>query len=357
MPPYSIFPAQLALQSFLPPPPAQKIGFYCPQCLSVAACVSEPVKRYGSSEQPVLPAALSFLHAKYDTLLCPDTSLDILPGGKIRYTRPQQGSSDYDREFYDKHRSGVDGVFETRVPPSRGSSPYCLSGSPITENLPFMLNVCPRAEIGQFTMPPWSGDAPASGSLPHANGVNVPELDSEQFVISRDEHRLNSVTFVREIVRTILNRDNRLCLGALSELPKHGEPFEYGGNTRICDLLESVRKAVNPDPDSPVMLDTVLLPRRLFSMLAPVEGHEDSVPTRSSEADCPPMLGLGHESIPDSTPYAISSAHGPTFIDGPTTITCTEYEFVVNRYSGVVLLPASDPAMPYGFEIAVKAAS
>ncbi len=163
--------------------------------------------------------------------------------------------------------------------------------------------------------------------------------------------------FVDDVVETIWDHENEFCLKALSGLPRHGDTLECRDDVGLGDLLERVRIMANPDPDSPVQLDTVFMPRELFSRSAPDGHYMNAMKAQPRAPGGLSMSGLGHRLIPENTLYVISSARGPTFINGPTTIACTESKLVVWRYSSVVSPPCGDPAVPLGFRIDVKSVS
>ena len=314
--------------------------------------------RYESTPQQVLPKALSFLYAHYDALLCPGTSLAIMPDLTIHHTRSQQGSPDYGRGFYDKIRAGDMNIFETRVPPPQGSGQYYLSASLVITHLPFGLPIIHRKTIDPFTTSFLPCDTPTSEASSSADCVDVPEpLPSHTDISRKCVGRYDLTGFVEEIVDPIWEDENEFCLKELSGLPRHEGALEYRDDMGLGDLLEHIRIMANPDPDSPVKLDTVFMPGELFSKSAPDEHHVNTAMVKSSAPGCPSMFGMGHRLVPENTLYVISSACGPRFINGPTTITCTESNFGVLRYSSVVSPPADDPAVPYGFKIDIKAVS
>ena len=311
--------------------------------------------RYKSTPQQVLPTALAFLHDQYDALLCSGTSLAILHDGTVSHTRSQRGSPGYGRGFYDSIQTEDREVLETRVPQPKGyGQPYLLD-SLITTHLPFGLPVVNRKTIAPLTVSFLPGDVPTRGAPSGANSVDVPELLPGSLTIFRNEiGRYDPVGFVEEIVETIWDHENEFCLKALSGLPRHGETLECRDDVGLGDLLERVRIMANPDPDSPVQLDTVFMPRELFYKSAPDEHYVNTMKVQSGAPGGLSMSGLGHRLIPENTLYVISSARGPTFINGPTTIACTESKLVVWRYSSVVSPPCGDPAVPLGFRIDVK---
>ena len=314
--------------------------------------------RYESTPQQVLPTALAFLHDQYDALLCSGTSLAMFHDGTVSHTRSMRGSPGYGRGFYDRIRAGDSEIFETRVPRPQGSGPPHILDSLITTHLPYGLPVINRKAIGQFTVSFLPGDVATRDAPSSANSVSVPELFPGSITIFRNEiGRYDPVGFVEDIVDLIWEHENEFCLRALSGLPRHEGALEYENGAGLGDLLERACSMANPDPNSPVQLDTVFMPRELFSRSAPDDYYVNTVKVQSSAPGGLPMYGLGHRLIPENTLYIISSARGPTFIDGPTTITCTESKLVLHRYSSVVLPPASGSAVPLGFKIDIKAVS
>ena len=162
------------------------------------------------------------------------------------------------------------------------------------------------------------------------------------------------MAFVRDIAQLVWDHENQLCLEALSGLPLHERAFEYTDDTGLGDLLGFAHKALNPDPTSFMVLDTVFMPHELFLKSDPNDTYGNYVIGPPNVAAYPPMFGLGHESIPANTLYVTSSAHGPRFINAPITLTCTESEFLVGCYSRVVLPPTGGSAVSYGFKIDIK---
>lgn len=160
----------------------------------------------------------------------------------------------------------------------------------------------------------------------------------------------------RAIKSDIWAREDAMCLDRLFGLGEIGEKYAYGNGSTLEGLAGFVSRLNGARPLE-LCLDTVIVNLGMYMALFPGTDcahswdrgypYYDGEPRYQNMYVLDGIAFLHHPRIPRGAAYALSSAQGPVFVHGPSSIHGTRDEIVVTRHCGIVE-PPECPDVPWG---------
>lgn len=308
--------------------------------------------RYGRRDRDALPSMLALLYERRGSLLRPGLSLALQPGGKIQGIVSRSGREA--RDFYEMRRDGAAVDISTTI--AKGESAEIPSGmfDPGSAHLPFGFRCARSASPAHaIALAPWPGSPGATDTATEEIG-EIPEIRPAGFSVPRHGFdQYGAETFLEGIVMPIMSHEGDLCVRELSNFCFHMSRYSGGGGQALDGMCRFV-EALNSDYPPSTRLDTVFVDTEIAHALAGAKPQGVAVEGTQSAVEYGGLRVLGNERVPEDAMFAMSHARGPVFVNGPTTITCTEDEFVVGRYCQLVSPQGGlSGKTPYGLRLDV----
>ena len=306
---------------------------------------------YGSGDHNVLPLALHHIYSNRNSLLRPGMTLVISPHGKLSGTRtPSSEGKKYYYSIDDEKMPTGDVMAESQNLTWAIFPPF---GSLEVGHLPFGFHVVRRTSTEQGTMRFPTQDSPVRGTSSARSYAHMPEMTSVRFSVRRNElGQVDVETFVERMMSPIWARENNACFEALGQLWHSKATFKHDRSQTLAQLCSFVEDRNRHG--AYMRFDTMFVNHNLLEQLTLGGSPKMSIKAAYNVIDYMGVRIIGHGRISKEVAYVTSHTHGPRFITGPTTITCTDDEFTVRRYCSVVSPPTNaGMAEPYGFRESV----
>ncbi|MDD9808533.1 MAG: hypothetical protein OXU25_01700 [Thaumarchaeota archaeon] len=307
---------------------------------------------YGPRDHGALPSMLAHLYERRDSLLRPGLSLALQPNGRICGIVSRSGREA--RDFYEMLMDGHAADMSATVTPGTAPALAPVTLAHGSAHLPFGFRSAQSMSPGHAIAPaPWPGSPASHG--PAAGGFGrIPEMRPARFSAPRrgfDQYGLS--TFLEGTVLPVLSHELDMCARELSRFCLHTGKYVRAGAQTLDGLCRFVR-GIGGDYSPSMRLDTVFVGIDVFEELTTVDPHGARVEGTQGAVEHGGLRVIGHAHLPDSTMYVMSHTHGPIFVNGPTTITCAEDEFVVGRYCQLVAPQGGlSGKTPYGLKLDV----
>lgn len=288
---------------------------------------------YGPEDYGALPAMLEYLYVRRESLLREGLSLAMEPQGRIRGIVSSPASAGID--YYQMRSGGAGDDLSTTVPRdgADGDGPGTFYSS--SAHLPCGFRTARSTSPVHTAVPVFRPEPPPGGDSPGQPVGSFPRMEPTEFSFPRAGFDQDGPgMFVEAVVPQVLSHEDGVCFRELGRFGPYGKGYVRRDGHTLADLCEFVG-GLNAGYPPFMRLDTAFVGRGLFSELAdgpvgaPLQGTADTV-------DLDGVRLIGHGMVPDGEVYAMSHTHGPIFVNGPTTLTCTEDEFVVGRYCQAV---------------------
>lgn len=299
-----------------------------------------------------LPLMLEYLYERRESLLRPGLSLAMQPQGRIHGIVSLPGHSG--RGYYEMRHSGIRDDLSTAVSRdgSGNSDPELFYSA--SAHLPFGFRVA-RSASPRHTVVPVFRPEPPSRADPAVRPVgSFPDMAPMEFSVPRhgfDQHTIGM--FIEAMISPVLSHENDVCARELQRFGFYDKDYIYADRHTLSHLRSFV-ESLNSNYAPFMRLDTAFIGNELFSALigdpvgTPTQGTADTV-------DLGGVRVMGHELVSNEEMFVMSHTHGPIFVNGPTTLTCTEDEFIVGRYCQVVSPQGGlSGRTPYGIRAGVR---
>lgn len=152
-------------------------------------------------------------------------------------------------------------------------------------------------------------------------------------------------------------REDAICLWRLARLGRIRKTYVYRWGDTLYDLAGFVA-GLNDARPGMLHLDTVIVDSGMYMALFPGTDPNHAwfsgYPDRDGKPRYQNMYVLGgiaflhHPGVPHGRAYAMSSAQGPVFVHGPSSMRFTRNGLEIARSCGVEDPPGAPPGLPWG---------
>jgi len=167
----------------------------------------------------------------------------------------------------------------------------------------------------------------------------------------------------RDLEPMVWAHEDGMCLDRLEGLARVGDTYGYRWNSTPDELAGFVSR-LNASRPRALRLDRVIVN---YGMYLTLFGNDSRTPSWSrgypfydgrllyqNMSVLDGIALLHHPDVPHDGAYALSSAQGPVFVHGPSTMESSSDEIEISRHCGLVEPPRGAPGCPWGVRFGVE---